>query len=136
MIASGKFENHVTTCVASRQTNRRHGRLGPGVHHAHHLNGGKGLDDQLRQADLTFCRRPKAASVCGGLLYCCDDLRMRMAEDQGPPGTNVVQVDVAIHIIKPCSGGTLDERRLQVDRFEGPYRAVHTARDELLRLLK
>ena len=22
MIASGKFENHVTTCVASRQTNR------------------------------------------------------------------------------------------------------------------
>jgi hypothetical protein len=64
------------------------------------------------------------------------DLRMRVAEDEGPPGSHVVDIDIAVDIIDACSGSTLHEGRLQIHRFKGPHRAVYTARNELLRLLK
>jgi hypothetical protein len=64
------------------------------------------------------------------------NLRMRVAEDERPPGAHVVNIDIAIDIIHAGSGSTLNKRGLQIDRFKGSHRAVHTARDELLRLLK
>src|SRR5215510_7493460 len=136
VIATGKFHNHVAPRKPPCQANGRHRRLSAGVHHAHHVHGGKRLDDQLRQAYLTFSRRPKAAAIGGGLLYGSYDLRMRVTEDEGPPGAHVVNIDITIDIIYACSGSTLYEGGLEIHRFKGPHRAVHAARNELLRLLK
>src|SRR4030095_4332453 len=98
--------------------------------------------------------RPKGTAIGSGLLYGRHDLRMRVAGDEGPPGphelnlkipidtmsarpgAHVVNIDIAIDIIDACSSSTLNEGGLQIYRFKGSHRAVHAARNELLRLLK
>jgi hypothetical protein len=39
---------------------------------------------------------------------------MGVAEDERPPGADVVNIDIPIDIIHACSGSTLNKRRLEM----------------------
>src|SRR5207248_7721177 len=58
------------------------------------------------------------------------NLRMRMSEDQGPPGRDEVQVGAAVHINQMLSRAALDEERCAADGFESSHGGIDAAGDD------
>ena len=59
---------------------------------------GTQFDQQLGEFDLGFGRRTERQSTRGGLLDGGHDVWIGMTEDQRPPGTDVVEIALAIRI--------------------------------------
>src|SRR5690349_2803371 len=53
-----------------------------------------------------------------------------MAEDHRPPGPNIVDVLIAIHVPQPCSLGPNDDWRLSSNSAKRTYRRIHAAGKE------
>jgi hypothetical protein len=49
---------------------------------------------------------------------------------------DVIKVTIAVHIVEVRSLGMIDEHRMTPDGAESTYRAIDTAREERLGLLK
>src|SRR2546426_4230045 len=96
MVATGKLDNEIATCKAACQADGAHGCFRAGAHHAYHFDGWDGGDDPFRQLGLHFGRSAKTGAVAQRLFDCLHDACMRMAEDEGSPGTDVVHVLVAV----------------------------------------
>src|SRR5690349_12436899 len=64
-------------------------------------------------------------------MYRRDSLGMLVPQNHRPPGTDVVDVSVAIDVVKirPC--GALEHNRLAADAAERPRRTIDTAGHEL-----
>jgi hypothetical protein len=52
---------------------------------------------------------------------------MPVSEDQGSPGTDVINIAIAIRIKNQTAFGAIDENRFGPDRFTGSHRAVDAA---------
>jgi hypothetical protein len=73
-------------------------------------------------------REPAADAVSDG----CDDLRVGVTEDHGPPGADIIDVALAVGVEEVGSGRTLEEDGVSAHAAEGPHRGVHTAWDVTL----
>jgi hypothetical protein len=61
---------------------------------------------------------------------------MGMSGNQRSPGEHIVNVAIAIHIIKIRTFAAVNEERLPPHGTKGAYRRVHAAREQLLCFLK
>ena len=136
VVVAGELDDHVAAGEAAGQADRAHRGFGAGVDQPHLLDARHGLDDQLGQLALGLGRRAEARAAASGRFDRGDDGRMRVAEDQRPPGADVVDVAVAVDVPQIRALAALDDDRLAADAAERPRRAVHAARHELLALAR
>ena len=136
VVAAGELDDDIPPGVAARDADGAHGRLGAGRHHADHLDGRDAGDDALGQLALALGRRAETRPPADGLLGGRDDARVGVAEDERPPGVDVVEVAVAIEVEQVRPLAACDEQRLAADRPEGAGGAVDPSGDEAGRSLE
>jgi hypothetical protein len=91
---------------------------------------------QFGHLDLAFGRRTEGQSLQRRLLHRGDHFRMRVAEDQRPPGADIVDVALAVGVGDARAGTGGEEARRTADRTKGPHRRVDATRDVPLGALK
>jgi hypothetical protein len=72
--------------------------------------------------------------MIGGGLDGGNDFGMRMAEDGRPPGEDVINQLVAVHVPDARAFGPVHEERLPPDGAERAHRRVHTTGNVFQRL--
>jgi hypothetical protein len=106
----------------ARQPERAHRRLGARIDHAYPLQRRHELADPLGHGHLAGTRRAEAQSVGDGPLHRLDDVRMGVAADHRPPGTDVVDITLAVDIENARALGAIEEQRLTADAGERAHR--------------
>ncbi len=136
VVTAFELDDAVAPCVGARQTQRRHCRFGAGVDETHHLDRGHRLNDEARHLRLELSRRAEAGTPFGRALEDLDDRRVRVAEDQGAPGEDVVDVLIPVDVpeARPLPVG--DDGRFAAHRLEGAHGAVDAARQQSARRLE
>ena len=89
--------------------------------------------DGLGQLDFALGGRAEAGAACQRLLDRRDDLGMAVAQEQRPPGADVVDVLVAVGVPDVRALAAHDEGRRAAHAAERPHRRIHAAGDGLLR---
>jgi hypothetical protein len=59
-----------------------------------------------------------------------------MASNERPPGKNIVDVTIAVHIVEVRTCAVLDKEWLPAHSAKGAHWRVHAAREQLLGLLE
>ena len=134
VVAADELEDPVTAGEAAGQAHRGHGGLGAGIHHADLLHAGT-ADDLLGQGDLPHRRRAEGDALGHGRLHGVHHHGVGVAVDHRTPGTDQVDVVVAVDVDQPGAVGGGDERRGTADGAEGADRGVHAAGDHPAGLL-
>src|SRR5438045_7056516 len=111
VIAATKFDEFIATGIRSCQAQGTHSSLGTGVDEAHHFKRWYALDHQSCQLIFSLGRRAKAKAALAGLHNCLHHFGMGMSQDHRPPGLDVIEVTIAVHIIEIRSLGSADEDR-------------------------
>ena len=104
-----------------------HHRLGAGVHHPHHLNGGNQLADSLRHHHLDLRGGAVAQAPGAGVGHRLPDLGPVVAQNHGTPGADVVNVGLAVGIGHIGAVGGGDEPGGHANGAKGPDGAVYAA---------
>ena len=111
MVAAVYFDNLGSTGESAGQAQRAHGCLGPGRDAADPLERWDCLAQKLGKAHLALGRRPKSGSTVSCLEDRGEHLGMRMAQDERSPGTDVVDVEVAIDVPDVGAQAPLKKKR-------------------------
>src|SRR5215831_11046752 len=119
VVTAIEFDNLVAFGESARETNGGHGRFGARIAHAYFLDARHERTNQLRHRDFEWIGNPKTRAVLGGVLDRLDDFRMRMAEDRRAPGSDVVNIIIAINVPNVRSFGFVDEKWLPSDSSKG-----------------
>src|SRR6185312_9851224 len=98
MVTAGKFENPVAAGEASRQAYGGHRGLGAGVDEAEHLDVRQGGVKKFGEFELARSGGAEAGASRGGAAQGLDHRRRRVAQQQGAPGGDEIQVAVTVHI--------------------------------------
>ena len=136
MIATLELNQQVAAGVAARQPNGAHRRLGPGTDQANHFQRRQQLAQQVRHVDLAFGRCAEGESLERRFLHRGDHLRVGVAENQRPPGTDIIDVALAVGVGDVGTGTGNEKARRAADRTEGAHRRVDAAGNVLLGALK
>ena len=136
VIAALKLDDLVPAGGPPGQADGRHDGLGARVHHADHLDVGHQLHHELGHLHLPLGGSAEAESVLDGPLHRLPDDRVVVPQDHGTPGTDIVQIFVALHIVDVCAVRPLDEARGHIHRPEGTHRRVDAAGQHLYRFVK
>ena len=127
VIATLELDDLVAAGMAAREADRRHRCLGAGVGHANLIHGGKDVADAFRHLDFGFGRCTEAQTLGGRLLYGLDDLGIGVAADHRPPGTDIIDIGLAVDIVEKSALGAFDERGRAAHAIEGTHRRVDAA---------
>src|SRR5262249_6454799 len=98
MVATFKLDDVLALGKGPRQPDGGHCRFGPGTDKADFLDGGKGCDDLLRQLGFAWCACAEAGPIAIRSLDGLDHGWMRVAKDQRSPGTDIIDVLVAVSV--------------------------------------
>src|SRR6185437_16678023 len=85
---------------------------------------------RLGEADLALRRRAEREATRRRILHRADDVGVRVAEDGGAPGADVIDVGAAVLPVDARALGAGDEDGLAADGAEGADGAVDTAGDD------
>src|SRR5262249_1100361 len=118
------------------QANGTHRRLGAAADQTYHLNGRHGVDNQLGHLRLSLGRRAETCPLAHRLLDRADHARVNVAENQRPPGADVIEALVAIDVVEKGAFAARDEGRLAADGAKSAGRTVDAARDDATSLLE
>ena len=136
VVAADELHDLLAPGVAASHTDGAHGRLGAGVHHAHHLDRRDGPADEASELDLDGRRRAEARAVVDDGMQSAEHLRMAPAEDHRSPGRDEVDVLVAVDVPDVGALAARHEDGVRhADPLHGAHRRVDPARDVLERLL-
>ena len=131
VVAALKLDELVPARGPTGQTQGGHDGLGAGVHHAHHLQPGHHLYHQLGDLHLTGGGGAEAQAVHHGLFHRLPDDGMVVAQNHGAPGTHVVNVAAALHVIDVAALGPLNEPGGEPHGAVGTHGAVDAAGEHL-----
>jgi hypothetical protein len=131
VIAAFELDDDLPTRRGPGQTDGRHGRLSAGANEAQLLDGRIAGDDLLGEIGFGRRRCPKAGAVRGCLLNRFNHGREGVAEDHGSPGTEVVNVAIAVRVPQICALAALDKGRLATHGTKGAHGRVDPARKQL-----
>ncbi len=129
MIVAGEFDDDVAARVAACQPNRTHRRFRPRVNQANLFDGRHKLDDQFGNLVFGPGGRAKTSASSHGGQNRVDDRRMSVPQNHRPPGTDVVEIPIAIDIDQPGPFAPFKHDRLATNRSERASRTIHTAWD-------
>ena len=116
-----------------RHADRGHGCFRPRTDKAKLFDRRHGGNHQLRQVGFGRGRRAKACAPFRCLLNRLHHQRVGVAQDHRPPGTEVVQVAIAIGVPQVRALGSHQERRISPDGAEGTHRRIYASGQVLLR---
>ena len=136
VIAADEFHDFIAARIAPGDADGAHRRFRTGVDHAQFFDGRIDFFDQLGQLRFNQRRRTIARAAGGRFLQGLDDAGMGVADDHGAPGTDVVDVLVAVDVADGTAFGPGNERRRAADAVIRADRAVDAARHEGLRFFK
>jgi len=136
VIAAVELHDLLFASIAPGETDGAHGGLCARVDKAYLFYRGHTLHYLLGQGHLTPCGCPKACAAIECLGNCCGHVWVVVAQDHGPPGTDVVDIGISVHIVYDAAIGPVHEDRVAPDRLAGAHRTVHATRDELLGLFE
>ena len=136
MITAGELDYFFPSGKAPGRTHRTHYRFRTGIDKTHHFHRGDAGLYQLRELHLFFRRRAEGQAVFTGLLNCLHHRRDRMSQDSRPPGAYIIQIPVAVRIIKIGAFRLFHKKGSSSHRTEGPHRTVHSARHQFSRPFK
>src|SRR5258705_4060546 len=136
VIAAIEFDNLVAFDESARKTNGGHRRLGARIAHANFLDAWHERTDKLCHRDFEWIRNSKTRAVLRSVLNCLYDFRMRMAENRGAPGSDVVDIIIAVNVPDVCPFGFVDEKWLPSDSSKCAHRRVNAARNVFQRFTK
>ena len=128
VVAAGELDDLRALGERARDPQRAHRRLGAGAHEAHELDARHRVADEPRELELERARRAVARPAAHRLLERRDHTRMRVAEDQRPPGEDVVEIAVAVDVDEVRALAALDEERVAADRAERAHRRARRRR--------
>ncbi len=98
VVVAFELDDLVASGIATCQANRGHGGLGTRVDHAHHLDAGHHLADQIGHFGLDGGRRAEGETGINALAHSSEDIGIGMAGDHGSPGSHVIDITLAFHI--------------------------------------
>ena len=136
VVAALKLDDFIPPGIAPGRPNGAHHRLGTGVHHADHLQPRYHPAHQTGHLHLQLCGRAIAESPGGGLRHRLSNLRPVMSQKHGAPGTDIVDIPVAVHVGQISSVGPGDKPGAPANRGKGPNRAIDSTGDPPPGLLK
>lgn len=122
VVAAFELDDGIASGEAAGQPDRAHGGLGAGRYQAHHVHAGHPLHQQFGQLYFAFRRRPESKPLAGGLLHRAHGIGIGMTENQRPPGTDVVDVRLAIGIPDPGAFAVREKARCAAYGTEGADR--------------
>ena len=131
VVVSRELDDPVAARRTPRQANRTHRRLGPGIHEPDFFDGRHGLGDHRRQFVLCFRWRAEACAMRGCLLDRLHNIGMRMPQNHRSPGSDVVEVTVAIDVEQVGSLPTADNDRFTSHGAEGACGAIDSSGNQL-----
>ena len=132
VVAALELDDHVAPGKAARQADRAHRGFGAGGHQAHHVHARHALDQQFGQFDLAFRRRAESKPPGRCFLHRAHGIRIGMTEDQRPPGTDVIEIVLAVGIPYAGTGAGSKEARRAADGAEGADGRIDAAGNGLL----
>ena len=127
-----KLDNLVASSEGPGQPDGAHAGLGAGVDQPQRLDAGQGPGDQPRQLHLLLHRRAEAGAASRRPLQGRHHRRVGVSKDQRPPGAEVVDVFVAVHVDDSGAAAGRDEGRRAGDGAEGPHGTVDAPGHEAL----
>ena len=136
VIAANEFHDFIASRITSGDADGAHRRFCARIDHAQFFDGRINFFDQFGQLRFNQRRSAIARTACGCFLQGLDDAGVSVADDHGTPGTDVVDVLVAVDVADGAALGPGDERRRAADVVIRADRAVDAARHEGLRFFK
>ncbi len=136
VITSGEFDDPVAARETAGQAESTHRRFRARADHPHVFDRGDRLDDHLGQLGFRFVRRAEAGPFRQSAFDGGDDLGVAVAQDQRPPGADVIEQPVPVDVDEERALSPVDEERLSPDGAERAGRAIHPAGDHALRPLE
>ena len=124
VITALKLDHIFSTGKRPRHADGGHRRFGARADEAQFFDGGHGGDHQLRQVGFGGGRGSEACAPFRGPLNRLHHQRVGMAQDHGPPGTEVVQIAIAIGVPQVGSLGSHQEGRISPYRAKGAHRRI------------
>src|SRR5438477_1800152 len=129
MVTTGELDDLVALGESASQSQTRHCRLCATVHHPHFLDCRHPDADQLRYFHLKRIRNPKADATLRRLGYGANDNWICVAQDGGPPASDVIDQLLIVHHPDARPLGVINKKRLAANSAQGADRRVHTARN-------
>ena len=136
VVAADEFDDLFSAREAAGGADGAHRRFRTGIDHAQFFDGRVDLANEFGQIGLDEGRCAVARAPFGGFLEGFDDAGMGVADDHGTPGSDVVDILVAVDVGDGTALGPGDKRRRAADTAVGTDRAVDAARHEGLRFGK
>jgi len=130
MVAADHFDENIFAGIGPGQAGGGHGRFGSAADKADFLDGRIGRTDPLGQFDFAFGGGAVGGTLCGGLLDSRDDRRVGMAQNHRAPGTDVIDVFVAVDIPDMAAAGRPDKDRAKLDFAERAHGRIDPAGDD------
>src|SRR5262249_25146159 len=100
MITTGKLHDAISTSKSPGEPDCTHCRFGTGVDETNQFNRRHSLLNQFREFRFTLGWCSKTAAMLQGFSHASIYFGVGMAIDQRTPGTDVVQITMAIYINK------------------------------------
>ena len=129
VVTAFDLDDEVAAGGSACKTDGAHGGFGAAVDQADLFEARDVLDELFGQPDFSFRGDAEARPAFEGLGHGLNDLRVSVAEDQGSPGQDVVDVFVAIGVGDAGAFAGCREKWLATDALERAHGTVY-ATDE------
>ncbi|OQB91040.1 MAG: hypothetical protein BWX84_01584 [Verrucomicrobia bacterium ADurb.Bin118] len=136
MVTAVELDDFIASGESTRETNGAHAGFGAGIRQAHLLHAGHSLADQLGQGNLERIGNAETGAPNGSGLDGGDDFRVGMAQNSGPPGADIINVFVAIHVPDAAPRSAVHEEGLAANGAKGAHGGVDPSGNELQRFGK
>ena len=136
MIASRKFNDFIPFGIASCQADGAHHCFCAGIYHPHHFYGGNQAADQFCHFHFYGSGGSKAQPPSAGVYDAVQYPLIGMPQNHRPPGAYIINVLIAVLIIKTGPFPAFDKSGNRPHRAESPYRRIDAARHYCYRFLK
>jgi len=89
------------------------------------------MGDLFSQLDFPFGGNPKAGSLEQRCLEGSHDFQSGVPQNERSPGLNIIDVTIPVHIVHMGSVSRGDKQGIPLNGFEGTYRAIDTAGNDV-----
>ena len=127
VIAALELDDLVPSGKAPCSTNRTHHCLSTGIYHAHHFHTGNDLVNEFCHFHFQRCSSAVAETVFQLAAYCLQHHVRVMPQDHRTPGTNIINISVAVLVVEVLIFGTLDKSRRSAHGLKCTYRRIDAA---------
>ena len=121
VVTALELDDFATPGEAAGEADGTHRRFGAGADQSDLFQRRHQLPQQFGHFDFDFRRRAERQAAFSRLLYGAYHIGMGVTADQRPPGTDIVDVTVAVGVPYQRPFAALEKQRRTAHRFESPH---------------